>query len=143
MTIYDKLNKWAEERLLDQVLFDRVGYTQNIIEELAEMWGFTKEKQREVAKSLTNFLQTEASNSTTEAVSEDDVTDAICDISVFSATANRQRNIDMNKAMEETFKEIDSRKGEYVESEKKWCKFTDKKHTALWYKADYKGCYLK
>ena len=44
---------------------------------------------------------------------------------------------DINKAMEQTFLEIDSRKGLWNEDAKKWKKFTDDYHKSLWVKADY------
>lgn len=45
--------------------------------------------------------------------------------------------IDFEIAMEETFKEIDSRRGAWNDEVKKWKKFTDDEHKALWYSADY------
>ena len=51
-----------------------------------------------------------------------------------------QLGYDVEKVLSEVHKEIDSRKGEYVEAEKKWCKFTDEAHTKLWYKADFSKC---
>lgn len=141
MTIYDKLKNWAEERLIHKVPFDKVGYTQNIIEELCEMWGLNSDQTRVVAKTLTAHIYSVSQKY--DAVSEEATTDAINDISVFSATAQVQRGIDMNKAMEETYKEINSRQGEYIEEEKKWCKFTDDYHKSLWYKADYSNCKLE
>ena len=137
MTIYDKLRNWATERGLDKVPFDKAGYTTNIIEELCEIWGVPKEMHRELAKNLTEEIKKNAS----EVVTPDEVTDGICDISVFSATAQVQRNVDMNKAMDEVYKEINSRTGGYSEKEKKWIKDETKKH--LWYKADFSKTNLK
>lgn len=63
-------------------------------------------------------------------------------VSMLDIISNAYKQIDalgfdIEKAMEETFLEIDSRKGAWNNSEKKWKKFTDEEHKALWYKADY------
>ena len=134
MTIYDKLRNWATERGLDKIPFDKAGYTTNIIEELCEIWGVPKELHRPLAKNLTELI----SNESVEEVTFHEVTDGICDISVFSATAQVQRSVDMNKAMGEVHKEINSRTGGYSDKEKKWVKDETKKH--LWYKADFSKC---
>lgn len=47
---------------------------------------------------------------------------------------------DFDKCMEETLKEIESRKGAFNFDTGKWEKFKDEENMKLWYKADYSGC---
>lgn len=47
---------------------------------------------------------------------------------------------DFDKCMDETLKEIESRKGAANKETGKWEKFKDEYHQSLWYKADYSKC---
>lgn len=49
---------------------------------------------------------------------------------------------DYFKCMNETLKEIESRKGAFNSESGKWEKFKDEEIQKLWYKADYKSCKL-
>ena len=49
---------------------------------------------------------------------------------------------DYFKCMNETLKEIESRKGAFNSESGKWEKFKDDESKKLWYKADYKSCKL-
>lgn len=49
---------------------------------------------------------------------------------------------DFNKCMEETLKEIESRKGALNPDTGKWEKFKDEESQKLWYKANYESCKL-
>ena len=49
---------------------------------------------------------------------------------------------DFNKCMEETLKEIESRKGAFNSDTGKWEKFKDEESQKLWYKANYESCKL-
>lgn len=137
-----KLREWAEERDLHKIPFDKTGHTQNIIEELSEYYGAEKQLSREIAKSSTNYIETVCLVSTNKETSEYDVVDSLADQIVFCCTSLRQLGYDVEKVLNETYKEVNSRKGEYVESEKKWCKFTDDYHKSLWKKADFSKCKL-
>ena len=135
MTIFEKLRKWAEERLIDKVPFDKVGHTQNIIEELTEMWSLPKGEQRKVAKELTEVIHSYYKDGEP---SEEDIVDALTDQIVFCSTSLVQLGYDVEKVLNEVHKEINSRTGGYSEKEKKWIKDETKKH--LWYKADFSKC---
>lgn len=47
---------------------------------------------------------------------------------------------DFEKCMDETLKEIESRKGDFNSVSGKWEKFKDEESKKLWYKADYSKC---
>ena len=49
---------------------------------------------------------------------------------------------DYFKCMEETLKEIESRKGAFNPESGKWEKFKDDESKKLWYKANYESCKL-
>jgi len=49
---------------------------------------------------------------------------------------------DYEKSMQETLKEIESRKGVFNPESGKWEKFKDEESKKLWYKADYSKCKL-
>lgn len=49
---------------------------------------------------------------------------------------------DYFKCMDETLKEIESRKGAFNRESGKWEKFKDEESQKLWYKADYESCKL-
>lgn len=51
-------------------------------------------------------------------------------------------NYDYFKCMNETLKEIESRKGAFDPESGKWEKFKDDESKKLWYKADYESCKL-
>lgn len=52
------------------------------------------------------------------------------------------RCISLFKAMLETYKEIDSRTGEWNEEKQKWLKYKTPEAMAKWYKANYKSCLI-
>ena len=72
--------------------------------------------------------------------SEHDVVDAYADIIVFAINAIEQHGYDAELVMDETIKEIESRKGEINPETKKFEKFKDEYHQSLWHKADYSKC---
>ena len=47
---------------------------------------------------------------------------------------------DYFKCMNETLKEVESRKGAFNSESGKWEKFKDEESQKLWYKADYNSC---
>ena len=51
-------------------------------------------------------------------------------------------NFNYDKCMEETLKEIESRKGALNPDTGKWEKFKDEDSKKLWYKASYESCKL-
>ena len=64
------------------------------------------------------------------------------DIIEFSRWIIEDLGYDYFKAMNETLKEIESRKGAFNPESGKWEKFKDDESKKLWYKADYESCKL-
>lgn len=52
----------------------------------------------------------------------------------------RNMGYELNKCMDETLKEIESRRGDFNSISGKWEKFKDEESKKLWYKADYSKC---
>lgn len=55
----------------------------------------------------------------------------------------RDMGYDFEKSMDETLKEIESRKGGFNSVSGKWEKFKDEESQKLWYKADYSKCKIQ
>jgi len=81
-------------------------------------------------EELQEFLVAAAQNNTYEMV------DALCDITVVAVGSLSKLGYDPNKALQETVKEITSRKGAFNKSTGKWEKDRNQDPTTL-YKADY------
>lgn len=113
MKIINKIVNWGIERSICQQLPDPNGFISNIVEELSELKTATKNKDW------------------------GEQVDAIDDIVVFCLTELPKYGVDPKKALKETFKEINSRTGEWSEELQKWQKYTTDEAKALWYKADY------
>lgn len=110
MNIFEELKKWREERGLTST----VG---NI--------------QANLAEELTELLR---------ANTEEEKIDALCDMIVFSINAMEAMGYDAKLAIEETIKEVASRKGEMSKELNKWVKFKDEESKKNWYNADYLKC---
>lgn len=74
-------------------------------------------------------LQNMVDNSATE--------DIIINILMMSFSEINSLGYDISLALEQTFLEIDSRKGTWNDELKKWKKFTTEEYTSKWIKADY------
>lgn len=109
-SILSKINNWAEKRGLINIQFEKDKQAAFITEELTELLS---------------------------ANTPEEYVDAFCDMIVFSTNAIRVLGYNPDIAMEETVKEIDSRKGAFNPESGKWEKFKDDEHKKLWYKADY------
>ncbi len=96
-------------------------YFQNIIEELLEPL-YTKERVKEFTKEIVDKYY----NEDITPASENCIIDAICDIQVFSINEIELMNYDNNICMDETVKEISSRKQDPVQQE-------------IWFKWGYDG----
>jgi hypothetical protein len=70
-------------------------------------------------------------------IPEEDKIDALSDIRVFCINGTEAMGYNAEIAMDETIKEISSRKGAYNKKSEKWEKFKDKESMKLWYKANY------
>lgn len=108
--------QWAEERGITKQQPDANSFVKNIVSELGEFIDDDKE-YREV--------------------------DAICDIMVFCITELPKYGIDPELALAETYKEINSRTGEWNHDVGKWLKFKTPEAIALWQEADYGKCFYK
>ena len=136
-----KLRQWRKDRHLE--LQDHKIYIENIYEELLEAY-YTKDFIQEVKQEFKeNLLQDDIKVS-----SEHEVVDAIADIIVFSINQLELMGYDANKVMNETIKEISSRKQDPVQQEiwfkwgfdgTKWQKDKNQPKDTL-YVADYDGC---
>ena len=116
MTIFTKINDWANERGLLNIDWDKNAQASFIAEELSE------------------FLRAKEHN---------EEVDALCDMIVFATNALRLLGYDPNIAMEETLKEISSRIGAFNEKTGKWEKFKTPEAIALWYSANYDNAKIK
>ena len=117
--IIDKIVKWGVERSICQQLPDPNGFISNIVEELSELKTATKNKDW------------------------GEQVDSINDILVFCMTELPKYGVDPKESLKETFKEINSRTGEWVEELQKWQKYTTDEAKALWYKANYENALIK
>ena len=136
-----KLRQWRKDRHLE--LQDHKVYIENIYEELLEAY-YTKEFIQEVKQEFKeNLLQDDI-----KVASEHEVVDAIADIIVFSINQLELMGYDADKVMNETIKEISSRKQDQVQQEiwfksgfdgTKWQKDLSQDINTL-YKANYQGC---
>lgn len=141
--IYKLLAKWRKERNITNP--DYRVYFQNIIEELLEPLGYTKEEISIIKIDIYNkYYPNEL------VLNENLVVDTICDIKVFSINELGTMKYNGKKCMKETIKEISSRNQDEDQKENwlkngavgKWQKSELEEHKKLWYKADYSKCKL-
>ncbi len=117
-TIGKKLQGWAKDRNIQEQDVSRNGFCANITEELGE-W----------LKAHDDDIQHEK-------------IDSLADIVVFSMTEMIKMGFDPDLVLDETFKEIDSRTGEWSEDIQKWVKYKSPEARSKWVKADYLKCRL-
>ena len=110
MSIFDKINEWANERRLLSIPWNKQQQASFIKEELQEL---------------------------DEATSDEAEVDAFCDMIVFCTNAIKLKGYDPNVAMEETLKEISSRTGSWNPESGKWEKFKTPEAMSKWYSANY------
>jgi len=128
--MYEELKKWREERGLEKT----VGNIElNIYEELLELMGIDNKKEIEFLKDK---FKDEFGHLFGKAPIYIQI-DALDDLKVFATNAIEAHGYDAEKTMNETIKEISSRKGEYNPNTQKWEKFKTEEAKKLWYKADY------
>lgn len=141
--IYKLLAKWRKERNITNP--DYRVYFQNIIEEILEPLGYSKEEISIIKIDIYNkYYPNEL------ILNENLVVDSICDIKVFSINELGTMKYNGKKCMKETIKEISSRQQDSFQKEiwdkngasGKWLKSELEEHKALWYKADYSKCKL-
>ena len=105
--MFESLKQWREERGLQNTVGNIAG---NLCEELTELL---------------------------RASTVEDEIDALCDMVVFAINAIEAKGYDAEICMEETLKEIHSRKGDFNHELNKWQKFKTPEAMALWYSADF------
>ena len=140
--IYKLLAKWRSERNITNS--DYRVYFQNIIEELFEPLGYTKEEISIIKIDIYNkYYPNEL------VLNENLVVDTICDIKVFSINELGTMKYNGKKCMKETIKEISSREQDKDQKEnwlkngavEKWQKDTSQDKDTL-YVANYSKCKL-
>lgn len=140
--IYKLLAKWRKERNITNP--DYRVYFQNIIEELFEPLGYSKEEISIIKIDIYNrYYPNEL------VLNENLVVDTICDIKVFSINELGTMKYNGKKCMKETIKEISSREQEPQQKEEwskngangKWLKWQEQPKDTL-YAADYSKCKL-
>ena len=140
--IYKLLSKWRKERNITNP--DYRVYFQNIIEELLEPLGYTKEEISIIKIDIYNRYYPDEL-----VLNENLVVDSICDIKVFSINELGTMKYNGKKCMKETIKEIDSRVQDPLQKEDwakngavgKWQKDSSQDKDTL-YVADYSKCKL-
>lgn len=140
--IYKLLAKWRKERNITNP--DYRVYFQNIIEELLEPLGYTKEEIGIIKIDIYNkYYPNEL------VLDENLVVDTICDIKVFSINELGTMKYNGKKCMKETIKEISSREQDKDQKENwlkngavgKWQKDSSQDKETL-YVANYSKCKL-
>ena len=110
--IFGSVVRWSKERLLYDIPYRRSKHAGNISEELSELL---------------------------RANTPEEEIDAYCDIIVYAINAIESAGYNAEQCLEETLEEIESRTGNYIASEGKWCKSKTPEAKAKWYKANYKS----
>lgn len=116
MNIFDRLRAWAISRGIAMQQPDRNGFVANITEELGE------------------YLEAFKNGD------QDGKIDAIADIRVFCATELVKEGYDIEKVDNEVLLVVESRIGEWDETNNKFQKDTSEEAKANWYEPCYKKC---
>lgn len=116
MNVFNRLRAWAISRGISEQQPDRNGFVANITEELGEY--------------LDAFKNSD----------EDGIVDAIADIRVFCATELVKMGYDIEMVDSEVTKVIESRIGEWDETNNKFQKDTSEEAKANWYEPCYRKC---
>ena len=140
--IYKLLAKWRKERNITNP--DYRVYFQNIIEELIEPLGYTKEEISIIKIDIYSKYFPDYS-----IIDENKIVDTICDIKVFSINELGTMKYNGKKCMKETIKEISSREQDKDQKENwlkngavgKWQKDSSQDKETL-YIANYSKCKL-
>ena len=135
MNQIEEIAKWQKERCLDKTGYDLDGANYRFMEEIFEMNGFEGTLAKKLATSYSMYIKQER-QAMGLVPTEHQIIDACNDISVFANGDILKLGYDPVKAMDETLKEISSRKGSYNTQTKKW----EKVITGEEYTADYSGC---
>lgn len=140
--IYKLLAKWRKERNITNP--DYRVYFQNIIEEILEPLGYSKEEISIIKRDIYNKYYPSHL-----VLNENLIVDTICDIKVFSINELGTMKYNGKKCMKETIKEISSREQDKYQKENwlkngavgKWQKDSSQNKDTL-YVANYSKCKL-
>ena len=143
MTAINEIVRFQTDRELDKKKYDPINEHVNIVEELFESVGGDLPKEsrgafRDAWIDVTDYTGELGEIVDYAGTSKDMEVDAYCDVIVFAIGALLKLGYDPEKALTETAKEINSRKGEMVDG--KFEKFTSTAAKELWYKANYDIC---
>jgi len=142
MNLIKQIEQWQKDRLLDQQPYDALNEATNIIEELLEGFGFEVPKDKRIAlkvnvRDMLSLIADKMDLVYKEPTSEDRL-DSIVDQIVLSLGSIMKLGYDVECALEEVHKEINSRTGSIVDG--KFQKDTSEEAKAKWVKADYSKC---
>lgn len=128
MTRFRKIYNWNMSRGLIEKGFNLKSEVAMLKEELDEL-------QYSEPKKWYNFFNVGRKES-----SEEDKIDALNDLIVVATGGIYKLNYDADKTMDETIKEVSSRRGVINLATGKWTKMTDDESKKLWYTARYDRC---
>ncbi len=142
-----RIIKWAQERQLDKADFDPRVETINPLEEMLESFYLSGADPREVAEEVYEFMLKFGKPVETQKVER--YLDRI-DIVIYVLTGLMKLGVDIECALDETLKEIESRQQDPEQAKEwaengpsgKWQKWKDQPKETL-YKADYTKCIKK
>jgi len=141
-SVIRNIENWQRERLLDKQQYNALNEATNIIEELLEGFGYNtpKNKRSELRANVSDMLATLVSRLNLEhkEPTYEDRLDSIVDQIVFSIGSIMKLGYDPVCALNEVYREINSRTGVIID-----CKFqkdTSKEAKAKWVSADYLKC---
>jgi hypothetical protein len=156
-----EVERFAKDRLIDEMDYDALNYATNVIEELFEgnFVKISKDRRAKLKERVRAFFITTIEEMEleledyTEEEKEYETADYICDILVFSLTEVMKLGYNPECALLETAKEINSRqqdpkqkeawnKDPKLKAKQKWQKNELQKPETL-YKADYSKCKVK
>jgi len=134
-----EIMRFQSDRLLNTQTYDWTNEAKNILEEVCEADGLDipKELRTTILEPAIQNMRALVSDFAEPArpVTNEEIVDAYGDIIVFAIGAIMKLGYSPEGVLDEVAKEINSRKGEIING--KFEKFTDKKHTQQWYKADF------
>lgn len=133
--MFEKLDTWRKERGIDKMEYSHLAEVKKDVEELFELMGYESYQTEFLVKNFINKYYVEK----LEPV-DTEKADAHCDKIVFAINALESLGFDAEKCMNETIKEISSRKGAFNEESGKWEKFKDQESMNLWVSANYESC---
>ena len=130
MNEYERLKVWREERNIDQMTPTKSQIVEHFVEELFEMCGYDKKEVHILTKRFMSYYVQE------KRLDAKVMLDAMNDMAIFKTNDSELLGYDAQQCMDETLKEVESRKGEYNADSGKWIKVI----TGNEYTADYGKC---